>query len=62
MYVLPDLVNKYNSSYHRSIKMSPKDVNNSNVPLAWINLYEGRIATTFQKKLNENSSLGIQFV
>ena len=41
--VLPDLVNKYNSSYHRSIKMSPKDVNNSNVPLVWINLYEGRI-------------------
>ena len=29
--ILPDLVNKYNSSYHRSIKMKPKDVNSSNV-------------------------------
>ena len=41
--ILPDLVNKYNSSYHRSIKMKPKVVNSSNVPLVWIKLYEGRL-------------------
>lgn len=38
--ILPDLVKRYNNSYHRSIKMRPVDVNQSNVSQVWINLYE----------------------
>lgn len=41
--VLQDLVEKYNNTYHRMIKMKPKDVNKQNVPAVWINLYEKRI-------------------
>ena len=40
--VLPDLVRRYNTSFHRSIKMRPVDVNKSNVPQVWINLYEDK--------------------
>jgi hypothetical protein len=46
--VLPDLVKRYNNSFHRSIKMIPADVNRTNVPKAWINLYEKR--SLFQTK------------
>ena len=38
--VLQKLVSRYNSAYHRSIKMAPKDVNKSNSTFAWINLYK----------------------
>ena len=41
--LLPELVEKYNNSYHRSIKMKPNQVNKLNVPLVWMNLYEGRL-------------------
>ena len=37
--VLDDLVNSYNHSYHRSIKMRPIDVNKSNRDTVFFNLY-----------------------
>ena len=41
--VLPVLVKGYNSTTHRSIKMSPKDVNAKNERQVWLNLYRKRI-------------------
>ena len=38
--VLSDLVRRYNTSYHRSIKICPIDVTKAIVPQVWINLYE----------------------
>lgn len=37
--VLPDLLESYNSTYHRSIKMKPIDVNHENSRRVWENLY-----------------------
>lgn len=37
--VLDQIVNSYNNSYHRSIKMKPVDVNKENENKVWINLY-----------------------
>ena len=37
--VLPKLVKSINNSYHRSIKMSPSEVNESNESLVYENLY-----------------------
>lgn len=48
--ILPDLVRRYNNSFHRSIKMSPVDVNKSNVPRVWINLYENRLSNVSKKE------------
>lgn len=48
--ILPDLVHRYNNSYHQSIKMRPIEVNKANVPLVWINLYEKRLTTAVQSK------------
>lgn len=41
--ILPDIVARYNNAYHRSIKMRPIEVNSSNVPQVWINLYEKKL-------------------
>ena len=40
--VLPQLVSKYNNTYHRSIKMKPLQVTSANSPQVWINLYENK--------------------
>ena len=48
--VLQDLVQRYNNSYHRAIKMKPKDVTKGNVPEVWMNLYEKRIKLRVNKK------------
>ena len=37
--ILQDLVDGYNASYHRSIKMAPQDVTGRNEKEAWLNLY-----------------------
>ena len=37
--VLQELVNSYNETVHRSIKMKPNDVNSDNTPLVFRNLY-----------------------
>jgi len=37
--VLQDLVEGYNRSYHRSIKMAPNQVNQTNSPSVWKTLY-----------------------
>jgi hypothetical protein len=39
VHVLPDIVRKYNQGYHRSIKMSPKDVDKRNEMQVWKTLY-----------------------
>ena len=44
---LPDLLNNYNHSYHRSIKTTPASVNQKNQQDVWQNLYG---AVTKQKK------------
>ena len=38
--ILQQLVGKYNNSYHRSIKMKPREVTKDNTPIVWLNLYE----------------------
>jgi len=40
--VLPQLVSNYNSSYHRSIRMSPNQVNSGNETQVYLNLYGGK--------------------
>jgi hypothetical protein len=37
--VLEDLISSYNNTYHRSIKMSPKQVNKNNQDIVFYNLY-----------------------
>lgn len=37
--VLPDLLNSYNNSYHRIIKMAPKEVTSENAVQAFHSLY-----------------------
>ena len=49
--VLPSLVKGYNSTTHRSIKMSPKDVNAKNERQVWLNLYRKRIKAKRQKPI-----------
>lgn len=43
--VLEDILNSYNSSYHRSIKMSPDDVTYENEKDVWHNLYSDTLKT-----------------
>jgi len=43
---LPHIVESYNKTYHRSIKMAPKEVTNSNQTLVYDNLYRTYIDDT----------------
>ena len=52
--ILEDIASKYNASYHRSIKMAPKDVNKDKETQVWINLYEKRFSHK-QRKRNKFS-------
>ena len=47
--VLPDIMNAYNNTYHRSIKMKPNEVNHSNVAKVRNTLY-GKIAANMNFK------------
>lgn len=49
--VLPDLLKSYNSSYHRSIKMKPKDVNKKNESKVWHTLYGNSISRSIARFL-----------
>lgn len=40
IHQLNDIANRYNNSYHRSIKMKPIEINKESKPLVWIDLYE----------------------
>ena len=42
--ILQDIASKYNASYHRSVKMPPKDVNKDKETQVWLNLYEKRLS------------------
>ena len=48
--VLPNLIQSYNNSYHRSIKMSPNEVDSVDNEKVWMNLY-GK--STIKKKHNQ---------
>ena len=39
IYILPDLIETYNNSIHRSIKMTPNQVNKGNELKVWMTLY-----------------------
>lgn len=51
--VLPDLVENYNNSYHRSIKMTPAEVNEKNKDIVYNNLYKQTITTKPRYKIGE---------
>ena len=48
--ILQDSASKYNASYHRSIKMGPKDVSRDKETQVWINLYEKRLSHKQRKR------------
>ena len=48
--VLPTLVSSYNHSYHRSIGMSPSEVNYENQESVWRRLYESSSSSTSGRK------------
>ena len=48
--IFQEIASKYNASYHRSIKMAPKDFNKDKETQVWINLYEKRISHKRRKK------------
>ena len=50
--VLQDLVDRYNNSYHRSIKMCPSDVNKANESQVWMNLYSKVASKSYEKRLD----------
>ena len=55
--ILPELALKYNSSYHRMIRMSPLEVNRQNVDTVWLNLYQGKIPVdkhSIKKEMKRN--------
>jgi hypothetical protein len=56
--VLPDLVSRYNSSYHRSIKMRPIDMNKENELTVWVYLYGERNEKKNLKKSNNELEVG----
>ena len=41
--VLPELIDGYNNSFHRSIKMNPNDVNKQNEKIVFTNLYKNHL-------------------
>ena len=41
--ILQAIASKFNTRYHRSIKMAPKDVNKGKETQAWINLYRKKL-------------------
>ena len=55
--VLPKLVKSINNSYHRSIKMSPSEVNESNESLVYENLYgDKKLKNIFLNKVKYKKS------
>lgn len=50
--ILEELAEKYNRSYHRSIKMTPNDVTKDTEIMVWMNLYEKRNLSRKRAKLN----------
>ena len=49
---LQKFADKYNNSYHRTIKMSPNEVNKGNESRVWINVYENKIKRQNYKESN----------
>jgi len=50
--ILPDLLESYNQSFHRSIKMKPVQVNKKNEPLVWHTLYGKTIEVPIRYKFS----------
>ena len=51
---LTTIINRYNNSYHRSIKMKLLEISKENEPLVWINIYEGKL---FPRKIDKDPLL-----
>ena len=49
--VLQQFTTSYNSTYHSSIKMAPRDVNKDNEDQVWLNLYSSLVEETMNKTL-----------
>lgn len=47
--VLDDIVNSYNNSYHRSIKMTPREVNDKNILQVYRNIKESQMSNVKRK-------------
>ena len=56
--ILPELVAKYNNSFHRSIKMKPSEVDVGNEPVVWMNLYDGRLFPRIESKNEKDLLIG----
>lgn len=57
--VLQQLVDSYNSSVHRSIKIKPIDVSLWNQELAFSNLYHGKsLSSLYSRKLKQSLNIG----
>ena len=56
--VVDDLINNYNHSYHRSIRMAPVEVNLDNQERVWNTLY-APVAITYRKVFNEGDRVRI---
>ena len=48
--VLQDIASKYSASYHRNIKMAPKNVHRDKETQVWINLYKKRLPCKQRKR------------
>lgn len=57
--ILPKIVTTYNSSYHRTINMAPKDVNLSNQEDIWLAMYSTPMHSKKQQPLKVNDSVRI---
>lgn len=44
IHLLPEFERHYNNSYHQTIRMTPNQVTEENVPLVWQNIYQRKIA------------------
>ena len=53
-YNQSDFTSKYSASYHKNIKMTPKDINKAKETQVWINLYQKSISHKRRKKSKFN--------
>lgn len=53
--VLADIVNSYNNSYHRSIKMTPSEVNDKNILQVYRNIKESQLSNVKKKLKRKNN-------
>ena len=57
--ILPDIVDAYNNSYHRSIKMAPNQVSKENEAIVRKNLYPKIVKTLYKNKVKIGDTVRI---